>query len=375
MNGVQQLLDDQKQEFKSKNMNQGKPFESSKKNQSNQNSPIFTKYCSNSISSKSNNNNLSYLKNDGSVSKMLSQTMAYSDKPLNYSKLNEKPNGSENKKVEKQVKSQYQRYIKRNDDRRLRVCNVLKDLSSNTSELRNVEDQYKYYVREIEDKSALYKNYSLNFQNKAIVGKICNAFLQVRGDGNCFYTAFGFQFLYHLLFSYSDEEFDQFIKKILDQQISFGIKYARKQIDDKETQKICLEEFIYLIEDLRQERQEERFEKFRQRFANWKINENGDGFLYCLQTIFFRNLSYLYLEKSDFKDIVLDKENLLIWEEECNTNEVIIKLLAQELKIHTKLLFLDNEISIMEYEEENKNTIILLIKPGHYNIGWNIKEQ
>ncbi|CAK72061.1 unnamed protein product (macronuclear) [Paramecium tetraurelia] len=348
------------------------PIESKKNNLSNQYSSInsFQSQASQNQSKDEQNKIFLYV----SLYERLKPTMSDQDNLQNQNELDKKQNNSD-KKPQTQVKSQYQRKIKLNNDRRLRVCNVLKDLYSNTSGLRNVEDQYKYYVREIENQSALYKNYSLNFQNKAIVRKICNAFLQVRGDGNCFYTAFGFQFLYHLLFSYSDEEFDEFIKKILNQQISFGIKYVRKQIDDKQIEKDCLEEFIYLIEDLRQEGKEIRFEKFRQTFANWQINENGDGFLYCLQTIFFRNLSYQYLEKSEFKDIVLDKENLLIWEEECNTNEVIIKLLAQELKIHTKLLFLDNEVTIREYEEENKNTIILLIKPGHYNIGWNIREQ
>lgn len=34
------------------------------------------------------------------------------------------------------------------------------------------------------------------------------------------------------------------------------------------------------------------------------------------------------------KDFVLDKENLLIWEAECNSNEVIIKLLAENLKMY-----------------------------------------
>ncbi|CAD8062221.1 unnamed protein product [Paramecium primaurelia] len=311
--------------------------------------------------------NLSYLKNN--VNEQLKQTYTEDNKQ------NKTPKKKTDIEPIKYERKGYIRQIKQDENRRLKVFKHLKDLYNNTSGLRNVEEQYKNYVREIEDKAALDKNYSLNLKNKKIVGEVCNAYIQVRGDGNCFYTAFGFQFLYHLLFSYSDQEFTEFIYRIQNLKMRFRISYIKQQIDDQSIEKDLFEEFIYILEELRQIETENRFMKLKEEFAKWQINQNGDGFLYCLQTLFFRNLSYHFLEQSDLKDVVLDKENLLIWEEECNTNEVIIKLLAEQLKIHIKLLFLENEVILREYEQHNKNIIILLIKPGHYNIGWNLKQQ
>ncbi|CAD8078644.1 unnamed protein product [Paramecium sonneborni] len=268
----------------------------------------------------------------------------------------------------------YVTIIQQNQDRRMRVFNFLKDLYNKTSGLRRVEEQYKIYIRDIEDNKALKKNYGLKLQNLAFVSQICNAFIQVRGDGNCFYTAFGFQFLYHLLCKYSDDQFKKSIQTFLEMKLRFKIVYDGKQIDDQNgIEKDMLEEFIYIIEMLRQVVEKDRFNQLKQQFAEYEISQNGDAFLYGLQTIFLRNLSAYYLEESEFKDVVYDKENLLIWETECNTNEVIIKMLAQQLQFHVKLLFMDEQVILREYEQQNQNLIILLIKPGHYNIGWNIK--
>ena len=61
---------------------------------------------------------------------------------------------------------------------------------------------------------------------------------------------------------------------------------------------------------------------------------NCDGLFNTLTVIFLRNLAFkLVMESDELRDVVFDKENLLIWEKECNNNEPIIKLLAENLKV------------------------------------------
>ena len=68
--------------------------------------------------------------------------------------------------------------------------------------------------------------------------------------------------------------------------------------------------------------------------AHQENEYNCDGFFNALTVIFLRNLAFkLVMESDEFRDVVFDKENLLIWEKECNNNEPIIKLLAENLKV------------------------------------------
>lgn len=54
-----------------------------------------------------------------------------------------------------------------------------------------------------------------------------------------------------------------------------------------------------------------------------------------------RNLSNLLIEKSEIRDLLFDKENLLIWEKECINYEPIISLLAKHLKLYYFLFIKD----------------------------------
>ena len=49
------------------------------------------------------------------------------------------------------------------------------------------------------------------------------------------------------------------------------------------------------------------------------------------------------MESDELRDLVFDKENLLIWEKECNNNEPIISLLAKHLKLYYFYLFQKSE--------------------------------
>lgn len=68
---------------------------------------------------------------------------------------------------------------------------------------------------------------------------------------------------------------------------------------------------------------------FLQFFSAHKEENHLEGFLNPLSVIYLRNLCYKFVIESDeYRDMVFDKENLLIWEKECNNNEPIIVLLA-----------------------------------------------
>ncbi|CAK65250.1 unnamed protein product (macronuclear) [Paramecium tetraurelia] len=258
--------------------------------------------------------------------------------------------------------------------------NKIKQIYDYSSKLRAVDENQKYYIRRFQDKSELRKNYGLTLKTSAELYKNCNSFREVRGDGNCFYTAFGFQFLSILLFEYSQDQFNDFFNKI--RQIELPMKIfvpnTNLKIDDKEIEKQLLDEFqrrmtkLKLIEDINQ-----REEQFSNEFAAYEQqSEEIDGCLYGLSTIFFRNYSNYVVDFSDAKDAVYDREKLLNWEEECNSNEVVIAELAKQLNTFVQLIFIENSnnIVIREYGINKIHKIILLIKPGHYNIGYYLQD-
>ncbi|CAD8197422.1 unnamed protein product [Paramecium pentaurelia] len=257
-----------------------------------------------------------------------------------------------------------------NQVRLQKTINIIKELQNRSSNKRIMEESQKYYLREIGDFNTLCKHYSIKkINNKQNLKQHCNKIQFVRGDGNCFYTAFIYQFFIHLLFTYNLNQYDQFIQFVLDKKIQFKINYEDFQIDDQE----LLEEFLYQLQQLRLiENEEDRKQQLLSQFIQYFISEDGKGCFYNLSSIFLRNLCDTILELSEMKDQCLDRENLLIWEAECNYNEIIVQILAQQLKIHIKLIFFQNgEFIIQEYEKDCQNQIILLIQPGHYNIGYN----
>ncbi|CAD8128197.1 unnamed protein product [Paramecium sonneborni] len=271
-------------------------------------------------------------------------------------------------------------YIEKNLYQQQDIGDIILPLYEKTSKKRQIEDQYKYYVRQLKNKVDLKKNYSLSLQANQEMGNYCNAFKEVRGDGNCFYTAFGYQFLSILLFDYSIDQFYKFIEKI--KQINLPMKiYVTGQdfkIDDKQLEEKLLKEFLNRLMKLKQIQDlVQRKEQFHNQFAAYeKQSEEVDACLYGLSTIFFRNYSNYIVDFSEKKDALYDRENLLKWEEECNSNEVIIAELAKQLNIFVQLIFIENkdQLKKFQYGNEQHNKIILLIKPGHYNIGYFIQE-
>ncbi|CAD8171879.1 unnamed protein product [Paramecium pentaurelia] len=238
--------------------------------------------------------------------------------------------------------------------------------------MRKVEQNYSYYLQQYDEISGLFSHYSIKqLAVKNNLKKYCQKILYVRGDGNCFYTAFGFQYLNLLLIKFDDNQFNEFFNFVKEQKIQFKINYENFQIDDEKIEQLLLEQFLYILQQIRKiQNQQDRINTIYQQFREVEISNNGNGCLYFLSTIFFRNLSNQLLEYSDMKTYVEDRINLITWETECNNNEIIIATLAQQLKINIKLLFFQaGQFELRQYEENQEYEIILLIQPGHYNIG------
>ncbi|CAD8185794.1 unnamed protein product [Paramecium octaurelia] len=264
--------------------------------------------------------------------------------------------------------------LERNENRQQLIYLILQKINKNSSDSRAVSEQYKRYIQDQHDKNDLSKEYNIKrLATKQQLYQICQGYIQVRGDGNCFYTAFGYQFLKHLLITYQDDQFNQFIYNIKNINLRCRIQIKDFKIDNLELEKQILDEFIYQIQQLRIiEDIEERKQELLNQFSQYELEQDGTAFLYALSTIFFRNLSYYLVEQdAEAKTLIGDQQNnLLIWETECNSNEIVIMLLAKYLKLNITLIFFENEEFIVnQYEEKNENKIILLIRPGHYNIG------
>ncbi|CAD8212422.1 unnamed protein product [Paramecium pentaurelia] len=260
-----------------------------------------------------------------------------------------------------------------------KVREIIIKLYENTSQKRQVDGEFKYYVRQIQGKQELKKNYNLDFQHSVLLDKHCNAFREVRGDGNCFYTAFGYQFLQILLFHYSFDQFIQFIEKLKQIQLSMKIfvEDIDFKIDDKETEKLLLQDFLNRLIKLKYIKDiNQRQQIFQKQYSTYEYESDEiDSCLYGLSTIFFRNYSDYIIENSEIKEAIFDKQNLLLWEMECNSNETVIAELARNLNIFVELIFFkDKGCNIRQYGNRENYKIILLIKPGHYNIGLLQKE-
>ncbi|CAD8168975.1 unnamed protein product [Paramecium octaurelia] len=258
------------------------------------------------------------------------------------------------------------------DQKRLKkTVEISKQLIQMSSQLRTVEQNYSYYLQKYDDKQGLFSHYSIKqLAVKNVLKNYCQRILYVRGDGNCFYTAFGYQFLRLVLINYNDTQFNEFLNFAM--KIKFKIYYKDFQIANDQLEQLLIEEFLYNLQQIRKiENQQQRIDELYQKYREFNISDDGNGCFYFLSTLFFRNLSNQLLEHSEMKALVEDRENLLIWETECNNNEIIIATLAQQLKINIKLLFFNGgQFELREYEKDHNDEIILLIQPGHYNIGF-----
>ncbi|CAD8078652.1 unnamed protein product [Paramecium sonneborni] len=259
---------------------------------------------------------------------------------------------------------------------RINVQQIVNNIYEQTSRQRSVSAESQQFLHQEENQSQIGKYYKLKLEQKNQINQYCSGFRQVRGDGNCFYTAFGFQYLQILINQFDQNQYNQFIDNIV-KKTNFIIEYNNIKLQDEKSQMLLKEEFIFRLNLIRNI--EDRNERQIQLIKHFRAYEQEkeqliDGCFYALSTIFFKNLSLFIIEQGEFKDHFLEKEVLLKWEQECNDNEIVISSLAKYLNIHIQVFFIDKEhLSKKDYNEDSNYLIILLLKPGHYNIGIQLK--
>ncbi|CAD8110845.1 unnamed protein product [Paramecium sonneborni] len=270
----------------------------------------------------------------------------------------------------KKFEQNFKDFFRNDQEKQQKVREILQQLYENTNQKRQVQEEYKSYVRPIQDEKSLKKNYSLQLQESKTLSQYCNAFREVRGDGNCFYTAFGYQFLQILLFHYSFQQFFEFIKKIKNIELSMKIfvQDINFKIDDKEIQKILLQEFVNRLIQLKSIKDINlRQESFFKQFAAYQYeSDDVDGCFYGLSTIFFRNYSDYIINQSEMKETIYDREKLLQWEQECDNNETVISELAKSLNVFVELIFFGKDSLSIRQQRKLENYIINKTWPLQY---------
>ncbi|CAD8106452.1 unnamed protein product [Paramecium primaurelia] len=250
---------------------------------------------------------------------------------------------------------------------------VLQQIYDEVYKYNQIDQNQKRFIKSIESNSQLFSYYSIKqLQEKHKMLKLCSKFREVRGDGNCFYTALGFRFLQILLGEQSQSQFLSFLDKIELIDLQF-IQYFKNQKIPEEIQKSLLNEYLFRLCQMRLiEDKEQRLINLVQQYKAFEPKDDIDGYFFALTTIFFRNISYYVASKSELAENIFDKDNLLIWGEECNNNEIIIKELAEFLRVMIVLVFINKgTVQSVEYSGElHYHQILLLFQPGHYNIGF-----
>ncbi|CAD8153494.1 unnamed protein product [Paramecium octaurelia] len=219
------------------------------------------------------------------------------------------------------------------------------------------------YVNPPESYAAFKKEYGtqkidLEKQFSNIIG-----YQRVRGDGNCFYTSFLYQYL-NLLLSNSQNrkiEINKFINKVDQLELTLFL-------NDQSLIKMKIEIEIkkYFNQILKQLQQNPSYllEYF---------SKNNKQFYVCSIIIFRNIVRQIYNQKKsqiqNFLDTDLEEE-LVTWQKECNSNQAIIQLLSQELDLQVNLYFFRRDGVDLEKYNQNQNLpqINLLFRPGHYQI-------
>ncbi|CAK63074.1 unnamed protein product (macronuclear) [Paramecium tetraurelia] len=140
--------------------------------------------------------------------------------------------------------------IQKDLNRCQKIQRIINQIYDQTTRRRSASGEYQYFIREEEDYFQLQKHYGIRtIQQKQQLKEICNAFRQARGDGNCFYTAFGFQVIQIFIREYSSYEFNQLIDK-LNGQFKCQIKLQNEKFDGDEFHNSAYYEFLYRLQEL-----------------------------------------------------------------------------------------------------------------------------
>ncbi|CAD8157439.1 unnamed protein product [Paramecium pentaurelia] len=278
----------------------------------------------------------------------------------------------QNKKEEQQILKLRQSQERQIEDQKAVIQNQNQSALTNSAivqqkifNLYNISCRVRNYDTKFLGPEIISQNYDDLFIDKNTKQQL-NLFLkgyrQVRGDGNCYFTAIAFQYFEILLNKFSNLEFKEFMSQIL--LMSFQIQYHDYFIEDP-LQNMCAQRLVQLLSKLRDK---------PQNLESMMADPNQE--FYGLAIIFFRNLAqYLYIQ---YNSQIIDEykpdlsNELLTWEFQCNDSEMINSSLAKYLNIIINVYLIDqkkSEVTQLNYGKQSKNQIHLIYIPGHYDIG------
>ncbi|CAD8150138.1 unnamed protein product [Paramecium pentaurelia] len=252
----------------------------------------------------------------------------------------------------------------------IKKSQLLDQIYDQTLRARDVPEEFKSFISDEKQLDFLLDEYGMN--NEKIQEQLTNhlkGMRRARGDGNCFYTSFGFQYLRYIFIKSSDQQFEDFIKMV--QQLPFSVIHSDQMYEQNEEMNQIFIDYCQYIRAIDLESREQEF---------IKLFSNPEGQFYGLCIIFLRNIIYkLCLEDEETKMVfeVIEmnlQQQILTWEFDCENNQSIINLLSRKLLIDIILYYVDEDarvLKVQEYKNENEQILLqvnLLFRPGHYNV-------
>ncbi|KAM3142158.1 hypothetical protein pb186bvf_005812 [Paramecium bursaria] len=229
---------------------------------------------------------------------------------------------------------------------------------------RVIEDQnLRLHIRQIAQKEEIFNYYDIDDHLQGVLN-----FIPVRGDGNCFFTSMGFQYIL-----YGMNNFQILLEKVELTKFNYVDEKNHASILNNNLLNRCFREHLEYI-------YESRSENNYLKVIQDKINDQESSF-YGLLIIFMRNLFYEVASDQQNEEafLIQNRENvhrILEWEHMFDETEALLRLFSVKeqiiIKVISKLNIDDKEFRVQQYNNENQNVggkIIygLTFQPGHYN--------
>ncbi|CAD8212388.1 unnamed protein product [Paramecium pentaurelia] len=246
---------------------------------------------------------------------------------------------------------------------------IIYQLYKQTNQARNVALEQQKFVSEDQNQQELIFEYQMTKQMFEQIK--LRGFKRVRGDGNCFYTAFIYQYLQIVITKFGDQEFQQFVEIL--QQIDFNLTHETIEHFPTGTRKDLKQIFLNFIYEIIGSK--DKIQSFENEFKNTK------SIFYALSIIYAKNLIHYFVEFNSEYQVLLGEEaeqQIYQWELETDNIQVLLVILANCLNLILHFYFIDSDsktIDLQFYQPYQNDlslpsqNIYLLFCPGHYCIG------
>ncbi|CAK69137.1 unnamed protein product (macronuclear) [Paramecium tetraurelia] len=258
---------------------------------------------------------------------------------------------------------------------RVKPSAIIYQLYKYTNQARNVAAEMQRFVSEDLNQQELIYEYQMTqemFQQIKLRG-----FKRVRGDGNCFYTAFIYQYLSIVITKFGDQDFKQFVEIL--QKIDFNLTHETIQNFPVEIRKDLKQIFLSFIYEIIGSNNQ--IQAFENEFQNTR------SIFYALSIIYAKNLIHYFVEQNYEYKVLLGEEaeeQIQQWELETDNIQVLLVILANCLNLILHFYFIDADnktIDLQLYQQSQneltipKQNVYLLFCPGHYCIGLPIEKK